>query len=680
MRSSRVPLLALATIMLIFLLAACRGQATLEPPDAAGVPSATLAGPGYQVDLPAPPSPTANPAGAAPSAAGPGSAQPDVFSSLVASTTTVASTAAPDWTCYRSINEIWKLSFAPDGALWAITSGGLVRWDLDTGTYMLYQIDATDMAPAPDGTLWLATEDGLCRFHGTRCELADSGDAPGEGAIHAVAVMPEGTVWVGTDSGVSRFDGQAWRGYASDVPTVDLAVGTGGELWAATAGGLGRYLPSQDTWLTLTDQDGLPGMQATAVAVGPGGDLWVNLAWQGVYRFDGQVWQAVSEVPGGIVSDIAFASDGTPWVGTVGSLHYPGGSLAYWNGERWVDVSSQHGLTSIGAVALGPGNVVAASTSLGLGIYEAGNWRWLRDGPVSDHVTSVAVTPDGAAWLAFGDHSISTTGAGVSRYDGREWSYSLDDAEVDVLAVAPDGSLWAGVGCSVQRFDGHSWHKVARCEDLSPGNVSDIAFTADGAAWVTNGFGLARFDGAAWVVYDRLANAVLSAPDGAVWVIGWDGSQGSEYVARFDGEEWTAYKSGNAFPGRFVAGAVTPDGLVWGMVPERGLASFDGRSWTEPSSWDVYALPEGVSLEGGLGLAVAPDGALWMRTAGGVARFDPAAARAGLDEGVSSSAWTLYAAPEGRCGNTSWPIAFGPGGEIWIGASRFRLTGSPGAP
>ena len=680
MRSCRIPLLAPAALVLLFLLAACRSQATLESPGIDGVPRATPVGPGYQVDLPAPPSPTANPAGATPNATGPGSTEPELLSSTVISTTTVTSTAAPDWTCYRSINDVWKLSFAPDGALWAIAGGGLVRWDLDTGTYILYGIDAGAMAPAPDGTLWLATEYGLCRFDGTRCELMDDDKGPGEGAIHAVAVMPEGTVWVGTDLGVSRFDGGTWQRYPSNVPAVDLAIGAGGELWAATGGGLGRYLPSQDTWLTLTDQDGLPGLQATAVAVGPGGDVWVSFAWQGVYRFDGQAWQAVDEVPGGIVSDLALASDGTPWVGTVGSLHYPGGSLAYWKGEGWVDVSSQHGLTSIGAVALGPGDVVAASTSLGLGVYEAGNWRLLRDGPLSDRVTSVAVTPDGAAWLAFGDFSISTTGGGLSRYDGQEWTYFLDDAEVDALAVAPDGSLWAGVGCSVQRFDGHTWQTVARCEDLPPGNVLDIAFTADGATWVANGFGLARFDGASWVVYDRLANAVLSAPDGAVWVVGWDGSQGSDYVARFDGDEWTAYKSDDAFPGRFVAAAVTPDGLLWGIVPERGLVSFDGRSWTESSSWDVYALPEGVSLEGSLGLAVAPDGALWMRAAGGVARFDPAAAQAGLDGGVSSSAWTLYAAPEGRCNTGSWPIAFGPQGEIWIGASRFQLAGLPGAP
>ena len=679
MRCLRYVLAALVTFVLALLLAACRGQATPESPGRVDAPAATPVGPGYRAELPEPPTPTATPTRAMPTAGSLGSTESEPFPSAIISATTVATSTAPDWTCYRSINEARKLLFTPDGAVWAITNGGLVRWDPDAGTYIRYGIDAGDLALAPDGGHWLATEHGLCRFDGTRCEPAGDGGSPGGGAIQAVAVAQDGVVWIGTDAGVSRFDGKSWQNYPSNVPAHDLAIGSDGRVWAATAGGLGLYLPSEDTWVTFAEKDGMPGLQATALATGPAGDVWVSIAWQGLYRFDGKIWQAVGEVPGGIVSDLAFASDGTPWVGTIGSLHYPGGSLAYWNGEEWVDVTSQQGLTSIRAIAVGPGDMVAASTNLGLGIYKEGEWRLLRDGPLSDRVTAVAVTPDGAAWFAFGDFSVSTPGGGLSRFDGRDWGYSLDDAEVNVLDVAPDGSLWAGVGCSLERFDGSTWQIVARCEDLPPGNVSSIAFAADGTVWVANGFGLARSNGASWVVYDRLANTMLAAPDGAVWISGWDGAQGSEYVARLDGGEWTVYKSADAFPGRLVAGAVTPDGLVWGIVPERGLASFAGQSWTGANSWEVYAPPEGVSLEGSLVLAVAPDGALWMRTAEGVARFDPAAARAGSHEGVSSHAWTLYSAADGLCSNSFWPIAFGPHGEIWFGASRFRPAVSPGA-
>jgi hypothetical protein len=43
-----------------------------------------------------------------------------------------------------------------------------------------------------------------------------------------------------------------------------------------------------------------------------------------------------------------------------------------------------------------------------------------------------------------GDDSLSTPGGGLSRFDGQDWQYFLDGAEVGALAVAPDGSIWLG--------------------------------------------------------------------------------------------------------------------------------------------------------------------------------------------------------------------------------------------
>jgi ligand-binding sensor domain-containing protein len=289
----------------------------------------------------------------------------------------------------------------------------------------------------------------------------------------------------------------------------------------------------------------------------------------------------------------------------------------------------------------------------------------VKDGPSHDRVTTVAVTPDGAAWFGFGDHSTSTPGSGLSRFDGQDWQHFLDDAEVNVLAVGPDGSLWAGVGCDVQRFDGIAWKTVLGCaEVLPPGNILDIAFTPDGASWVANGFGLARFDGRSWKVHDRLINSLEVVPDGTLWMNGWEGLRDSFYVARFDGENWTIYSTSDSFPGPFVVRAVTPDGLVWGTVPERGLASFDGQSWTNRESWTVYTEADGLPLDNVNVLVVAPDGALWVGTNSGAARFD--------SESPPDKAWTRYTTDNGLASNTIRAIAFGPDGEGWFGMTRFQ--------
>jgi ligand-binding sensor domain-containing protein len=661
-----VTLLLLSALLLAGCTAGPPELADSSPTVVPSKPAAIQPGPGlWPSSMPAPPSPTVTPASASAVSTPPshGAGTTGALLPIMPPTDTVATPTVAGWTTYVSINDIYDLAFAQDGTLWAVTSGGLVHWDLDTQTYIRYPIHARRLAIAPDGTLWLAWMRELYHFDGASCDtyLVDHN-------VLAVAVTPDRTVWVGTGQGVSRFDGDSWKSYPSPVATHDLAVTASGEVWAATAGGVGRYLPAEDEWITYTEDHGLPSSNAQVIAAGPDSEVWAYLVWQGLYRFDGTGWQKV-EGAGVEIFDIAFAADGTPWVATTGGMHYPGGSLSYHDGGQWHDVTGDQALNSFTSVALGPGDIVAASTQLGLALYDGSRrqtsqeWHLLRDGPTSDKVTSVAVTPDGAAWFAFGDHSASTPGWGLSRFDGQAWDYHLDDAEVNVLAVGPDGTLWAGVGCSVQRFDDVAWEVVGHCEDLPAGNVLDIDFAPDGAVWVANGFGLARLDGQSWTAYEGLVHALEVAPDGTIWMNGWEGTQGSFYIARFDGEAWTTFKSAHSFPGGFTLHEVTPDGLLWGMTPEGSLASFDGGSWTDGESWKFYEPPGGLQ-DHAVPLIMAPDGALWLATVGAMARFDY--------EAIPDQAWTIYTQSDGLPDSYYHAMAFGPGGEIWFGATRYQ--------
>jgi hypothetical protein len=252
----------------------------------------------------------------------------------------------------------------------------------------------------------------------------------------------------------------------------------------------------------------------------------------------------------------------------------------------------------------------------------------------------LAVTPDGTVWAA--------TGEGLMRLQGVGWESILEGKEANALAIAADGSLWVGLGGQVQRLDGASWETVFSCgEHLPRGKVLDIEFTLSGAVWIANGFGLASFDGQEWTTYDRLINSLVVAPDGALWMNGWEGTQGSFFVARFDGEKWTTLKGADSFPGGFLLGAVTPDGLLWGTVPGGGLASFVGLSWEDERSWTLYSRAGELPLDEVLTMAVAPDGALWVGMSSGAARFD--------------GAWTAYAK-----GHAVRAIAFGSQGEVWL--------------
>jgi len=87
--------------------------------------------------------------------------------------------------------------------------------------------------------------------------------------------------------------------------------------------------------------------------------------------------------------------------------------------------------------------------------------------------------------------------------------------------------------------------------------------------------------------------------------------------------------------------AVGPDGWVWVLGPD-GIARIGGDG--------VIALPWSVRGLGGHDLTVAPDGSTWLVTAPGhLARFD-------------SSGWTTFAAPDH---GTVTAVEAGPDGSIW---------------
>ena len=154
---------------------------------------------------------------------------------------------------------------------------------------------------------------------------------------------------------------------------------------------------------------------------------------------------------------------------------------------------------------------------------------------------------------------------------------------------------------------------------------------------------------------------------------GWGGRQGSGFVVHFDGQDWSTYRTAASFPGAFQVGAVTPDGRLWGLVPGRGLAAFDGRSWEDGDSWEFYGSAGGLSLAGGFHLTPGPDGTLWVTTPRGIARLDP--------QNPPERAWMVYAPVQDPTTSYSNAVAFAPDGAVWWGATKFRpgavLPGTP---
>jgi len=286
-------------------------------------------------------------------------------------------------------------------------------------------------------------------------------------------------------------------------------------------------------------------------------------------------------------------------------------------------------------IAIGPDGSIWVATSW------AGVARWLpgadepvfssvHDGLRSDAVDQIAIAVDGTAW-AGGRGWIARLGE-----DG-VWNPITVPDPIEALAVGPDGTAWlsrepnrllTSTGADYETIT-LSELPVVGSDGVEPWSLS-LAIAPDGTVWAgtINGTGVVSWDGTTTSIYgpaDGLPAAdftsVAVAPDGRVWTgfaNGLDEPEPTAGVATFDGVQWTVYSTDDGLLTNNAEVAVGSDGTAWaihyaadGGTP--GVSRFDGEGWTAFSG-----------IEGrGMGAAVDADGTLWMIDPdGAVVEFD----------------------------------------------------------
>ncbi|HET7090935.1 MAG TPA: hypothetical protein VFL17_20075, partial [Anaerolineae bacterium] len=568
---------------------------------------------------------------------------------------------------------VTNLVIAPDGAVWLSfgnhnyndpAGGGVMRsYDGQVAHFTtkdgLPHDNIQALEVASDGTVWAGgTGCTVAHFDGQTWRTVSADCQAIGGNVVDFAITPDGSVWAATGMDVARFDGQAWTRYGRHVAW--LAVTPDGMLWAPGWEGTpdSDYLARYDgvDW-TIVEQRPMG-----RLFTGPDGSLWATQGRvQQLARFDGQTWEDIPYPPSTAALEFAVAPDGVLWAVTdQGLAQYNGMTWLYVNdaprditrmafapdGTLWLGgqgrrliryqpsmAQSDVVLTPVPTLTPKPALVTTPS---GFGPRPTAT-------PIPQlPVTHLAITPDGAVWYSFGNFDFYPRRGGIIRlYQGQETRF-MPDASVQLLKVAPDGSLWAGMGCGLARFDGQAWQSILDNCDTLRANVIDLAFTPDGAAWIATGFKLVRYAGGEWTMQSKLASFLAVAPDGALWVSGWEGTQGSQYLARFDGTNWTIVKQVSV--GQLRTG---PDGSLWGIEDAARLAHFDGQTWQAFSDAPFRQIN---------GFAIAPNGVVWVATERGLLQFD-------------GTVWLQ----DTSASNSITQITFAPDGSMWLGDWRGKV-------
>ena len=227
----------------------------------------------------------------------------------------------------------------------------------------------TALAEDGQGRLWAGTEgNGVWRCdpaalpekQWTHFTAQNTHGGVGDDDIYALACDRLGRTWAGTARhGVSVRAGRRWENYDQRTGPLGahvVALATSpidGDVWGATEAGLFRYSLRANAWRYFTRADGLPSDQATCLAFGRTGALYVGTACDGLAiaspRTDYHVWRvvrgpdALPDAPGGAglptsqINCLLVSRSGTVYAGTPTGLARSGDGGGHWRFLRGAD-------------------------------------------------------------------------------------------------------------------------------------------------------------------------------------------------------------------------------------------------------------------------------------------------------------------------------------------------------
>jgi hypothetical protein len=261
--------------------------------------------------------------------------------------------------------------------------------------------DVRSVAVDRTGAVWAATQAGLFRLDKAKRQWAPQMSPQDAGPTFDVMADAAGTIWAGAWNGLYRSAGAGLEKIAGVPGSVSALCSVGQEIVALGPDGFWRVRDGKVTSAPLPCA-----RSVRAVLPDASGGFWIATD-PGLYRWT-PTGTRCYQTDAGLVSararDMAWAADGTLWIGCLG------GVTLFRNGAAAGQFTPEEGLPSVDVrcVRPGPGGTLWVGTAVGVARYDGQQWslrhskRWL----LSDDVRDVAFDADETAWVA--------TAAGVS--------------------------------------------------------------------------------------------------------------------------------------------------------------------------------------------------------------------------------------------------------------------------
>ncbi|WP_455217599.1 ligand-binding sensor domain-containing protein [Kaarinaea lacus] len=336
---------------------------------------------------------------------------------------------------FRVGNRNVKGMMADGNEVWVGTSGGVIRYDLNTNDYKLYDVK--------------------------------NGNLISNGVFHVSKLR--GKIMVGTyGGGLSIYTPETdqWKNYnipdgLADQFVYDIAEDRNGDYWIATWSGVNRVpkgnLDDMKGWETFTVENtngGLPNDWVYGVEIGKDGDVWFATEG-GLARFKDRKWTNWKHEDGLgapyelVKDDISFSNDPAK-----ASKHHAKQKEEQGLGNVKVGYNPNY---IISMVIDEEGLIWCGTWGGGLSRFDGKSWKTytVKDGLPGNHVFMLRKDPGKSMWIG--------TNKGLARFKpGGDGFSVLTKADglfaenVFSLAEANDGSLWVGSFGGVARITGYN--------------------------------------------------------------------------------------------------------------------------------------------------------------------------------------------------------------------------------
>lgn len=364
------------------------------------------------------------------------------------------------------MNNITSIVFDATGVAWLGSLGaGVLRHDGVT----LQQFTEEDGLPTSyvstlaidhKGVVWGGyswDNVGLFRYRNGEWAVYAKDDGLADNEVLDIAIDSCGDIWAATPYYLSRFNGDSWTTYRNKdclqgEYVTSLAAAPGGDVWVGTTGGVFRYDGNQWTlhnvWQSFIENDSDRIFCITALEFDSNGTLWAGTYGCGISCYDGETWMSYTEddgLPDNRVSTLAAGSGSSMWVGTIGGLcvYSNGVCTTYSSGSGWIG-------DQINALGVGHDGVVWVGILGGISRLDGTTWISFMDDDAIAHseVKSIAVDNEGLVWIG--------TGCNLFRFDGETYvPFVCDENQsnipVNSILVSTNGLLF-GTQFGIYRY------------------------------------------------------------------------------------------------------------------------------------------------------------------------------------------------------------------------------------